>query len=88
MGIDNLTSDDIEIVEYVCRTVSNRSALLVSICLSVLLDRLDKKEATIAVDGSLFSKHPLYRSLMEKYIRQFTDKKVESANERIVGGVE
>jgi hypothetical protein len=37
---------------------------------------MDKKEATIAVDGSLFQKHPRYRSLMEKYIKLFTDKKV------------
>lgn len=75
LGINNFTADDIEIVEYVCRTVSNRSALLVTICLSALLDRMDKKEATIAVDGSLFQKHPLYRSLMERYIKLFTNKK-------------
>lgn len=75
LGVVNVTKDDLEIVQYVCRLVSNRSALLVSICLSVLLERMDKKEATIAVDGSLFQKHPRYRSLMEKYIKLFTDKK-------------
>lgn len=79
LGIKHFTTDDIEIMEYVCRTVSNRSALLVSICLSVLLDRMDKKEATIAVDGSLFQKHPLYRSLMERYIKLFTNKKVKKS---------
>lgn len=69
-------TEDIKIVQYVCRVVSNRSALLVSTLLAALLDRMEKKEVTIAIDGSLCEKHPRYRSLIEKYIALFTDRKV------------
>lgn len=80
LGIKNSTADDIAVVRHVCRLVSNRSALLVSICLAALLDRIDREEATVAVDGSLFGKHPRYRSLTERYVELFTQKKVLTVN--------
>ncbi|XP_021920962.1 hexokinase-1-like [Zootermopsis nevadensis] len=61
--------DDITIVKYVCETVSNRAALLVSICTATLLERLDCPDTTIAVDGSLYKYHPRLKSWMNKYIR-------------------
>ncbi|GFG37586.1 hypothetical protein Cfor_12673, partial [Coptotermes formosanus] len=62
-------ADDIAVVKYVCETVSNRAALLVSICTAVLLERLDHPDTTIAVDGSLYKYHPRLKSWMNKYIR-------------------
>ncbi|PSN39304.1 Hexokinase type 2 [Blattella germanica] len=61
--------DDIAIVKYVCETVSNRAALLVSICTATLLERLDRPDVTVAVDGSLYKYHPRLKSWMNKYIR-------------------
>ncbi|XP_035734406.1 hexokinase-1-like isoform X1 [Vespa mandarinia] len=62
------TDDDINIVQYVCEVVSNRAALLVSICLAALLERIDKKNVTIAVDGSLYKHHPRFETWMKQYI--------------------
>lgn len=33
-----------------------------------LLERMDRPETTVAIDGSLFKHHPRLRSFMEKYI--------------------
>lgn len=60
--------EDIKIVQYVCEVVSNRAALLVSICLAVLLKRIDKKSVTIAVDGSLYKHHPRLETWIKQYI--------------------
>ncbi|KAG8194447.1 hypothetical protein JTE90_011055 [Oedothorax gibbosus] len=61
--------EDAEIVHYVCTIVSIRGALLVSICLSSLLRRMNKEDVTIAIDGSLFKHHPKYDKYMEKFIK-------------------
>ncbi|XP_024882921.1 hexokinase-like, partial [Temnothorax curvispinosus] len=60
--------DDIRIVQYVCEVASNRATLLVSICLASLLDRIDKEQVTIAVDGSLYKHHPRLENWMKQYI--------------------
>lgn len=62
------TSDDIKIVQHVCELTSNRAALLVCICLATLLRRMNRPDATIAVDGSLYKFHPRLKILMNKYI--------------------
>lgn len=62
-------ADDIAIVKHVCETVSNRAALLVSVCTATLLERLDRPDTTIAIDGSLYKFHPRLKSWMNKYIR-------------------
>lgn len=62
------TEDDIRVVKYVCEVVSNRAVLLVSICLAALLERIDKKNVTIAIDGSLYEYHPRFEKSMKKYI--------------------
>lgn len=63
----NFNSDDILVVQWVCQIISNRCALLVAVCLASLLDRMEKPVATIAVDGSLYQKHPRVKGLLEKY---------------------
>ncbi|KAL6435071.1 hypothetical protein ACFW04_005281 [Cataglyphis niger] len=60
--------DDIKVVQYVCEVASNRAALLVSICIASLLDRIDKEQVTIAIDGSLYKHHPRLESWMKQYI--------------------
>ncbi|EFX73328.1 hypothetical protein DAPPUDRAFT_307951 [Daphnia pulex] len=60
--------EDIEIVKYICWLVSDRAAILVSICTASLLERMDRPETTVAIDGSLFKHHPRLKSFMEKYI--------------------
>ncbi|XP_066598065.1 hexokinase type 2-like isoform X1 [Prorops nasuta] len=64
-----IDEDDINVVQYVCEVASNRAALLVSICLAYLLERINKDDISIAVDGSLFKHHPRLETWMYKYIR-------------------
>ncbi|XP_046391832.1 hexokinase-2-like [Ischnura elegans] len=62
------TKDDILIVQHICELVSNRSALLLSVCLATLIRRMSRPDTTIAVDGSLYKNHPRLPTLMNKYI--------------------
>ncbi|XP_069680567.1 hexokinase-1-like isoform X2 [Periplaneta americana] len=68
MGL-SYDADDMAIVKHVCEIVSNRAALLVSICTATLLERLDRPDTTIAVDGSLYKYHPRLKGWINKYIR-------------------
>ncbi|XP_067128625.1 hexokinase-4-like [Centruroides vittatus] len=67
-GYDEISNDDISIIKYVCAIASLRGACLVSICLSSLIERMDKPKVTIAVDGSLYKYHPRYGPSMVEFI--------------------
>ncbi|XP_052122312.1 hexokinase-2 [Frankliniella occidentalis] len=71
----NFDADDVLIVQWVCQLASNRAALLVSTCLAVLLDRMERPTATIAVDGSVYQKHPRFKALLEKYTSMLAPKR-------------
>ncbi|KAG7213805.1 hypothetical protein KM043_003021 [Ampulex compressa] len=62
------TEEDIRIVRYICEIVSKRAALLVSVCLAALLERIDKDEIAIAVDGSLYKHHPRLKGWITRYV--------------------
>jgi hexokinase len=66
MGIDKPTYDDCAVVKYICKLVSRRAAQLAACGLSVILNHMQKKETTIAVDGSLYRFHPKFKKIMEK----------------------
>lgn len=66
MGIDKPTYDDCALVKYVCKLVSRRAAQLAACGLSVLLNRMQRSNTTIAVDGSLYRFHPKFKKIMEK----------------------
>lgn len=64
MGVENFTTEDCKIVKYVCTLISARAAFLASAGLATLINKLDKDETTIAVDGSLYRFHPRFHNLM------------------------
>ncbi len=63
MGIDKPTYDDCALVKYVCKLVSRRAAQLAACGLSVLLNRMQRSNTTIAVDGSLYRFHPKFKKV-------------------------
>ncbi|XP_037560717.1 hexokinase-2 [Dermacentor silvarum] len=64
-----IPEDDITLIRHVCGVVSVRAAVLVSVCLAELLERVDKPTpVTIAVDGSLYKYHPRLRGHLEELI--------------------
>jgi len=64
LGVEHYSSEDCKIVKYVCTLVSARAAFLAAAGLATLINRLDKPEMTIAVDGSLYRFHPRFHNLM------------------------
>lgn len=67
--------DDIKVIQYTTALVSYRAALLVSICTSVLLNRMTEKEITIAVDGSVYKHHPRLKKWMVQLIKELSPEK-------------
>ncbi|CAK1546796.1 unnamed protein product [Leptosia nina] len=59
---------DAFVAQHVARVISNRAAQLVSVCIATLLRRMNRNHTAVAVDGSVFKRHPRIRNLMNKYI--------------------
>uniref|UniRef100_A0A0B6Z8L9 Phosphotransferase n=1 Tax=Arion vulgaris TaxID=1028688 RepID=A0A0B6Z8L9_9EUPU len=55
---------DYRLVRHVCSLVSKRAAYLASAGVACLLNRMDRKETTVGVDGSLYRFHPFFHELM------------------------
>ncbi|XP_076317371.1 hexokinase-4-like isoform X2 [Tachypleus tridentatus] len=69
-GYPSVTDDDLTILRHICAATSVRGARIVSICLASLLNRMKKKFVTIAIDGSLYNKHPKLHQLMTDFIAE------------------
>jgi hexokinase len=67
---EEVSSDDVATVRYVCALVANRGAVLAATLLSALIDRMAKDDVTVAFDGSLYKHHPRMKKLLEDYITQ------------------
>lgn len=76
--------EDLKVIQYVNALVSYRAALLVSICTSVLLNRMTEKEITIAVDGSVYKHHPRIKLWMEELIKEFAPEKDVSEQLKLI----
>ncbi|CAG9796018.1 unnamed protein product [Diatraea saccharalis] len=61
-----LTEADARVAQHVAAVVSNRAAQLVSV--SALLRRMSRPYVVVAVDGSVYKRHPRIKSLMQRYI--------------------
>ncbi|XP_059047147.1 hexokinase-2-like [Achroia grisella] len=64
--------EDARVAQHVAQLISNRAAQLASVCISVLIRRMDRPVVGVAVDGSVFKCHPRIRPLMDKYIALLT----------------
>lgn len=67
--------DDMAILRYVCGLISERAAKLLAINTSILLNRMDEKDITIAIDGSVYKHHPRLRDWIQKYTSLWTPTK-------------
>ncbi|XP_050356905.1 hexokinase-1-like isoform X2 [Nymphalis io] len=63
-----VSRQDAFVAQHVARVISNRAAQLVSVCIATLLRRMSRAHVSVAVDGSVFKRHPRIRALMERYI--------------------
>lgn len=70
LGYEKVTTEDEDILRYVCNATTLRGACIVSICLASLLRRMNKPEVTIAIDGSLYKNHTRLHELMCDFIAE------------------
>ncbi|CAG2223668.1 HK [Mytilus edulis] len=74
----SVTEEDIALVKEVCYLVSQRGAYIVASALAVLLKRMEKKEISVGIDGSLYEHHPNYhKHMMEVLNKLLPDVKVK-----------
>ena len=58
------------VLRSVCEAVSRRTCFLLAAGLAALLKKMDNKDVTVAVDGSLFRYHPHFRRNIEYRMQQ------------------
>lgn len=73
LNLQKYTDEDCRIVQYVCSLVSTRAAYLASAGIATLLNKMNRPEVTIGVDGSLYRFHPHFHDLMDEKIRQLVN---------------
>lgn len=73
LGIENVTMNDCLIIGNVCSAVSTRAAYLSAAGISVLLNRMQKPDVTVGVDGSVYRFHPTFRFLLQEKISHLID---------------
>lgn len=67
--------DDIQIIRYVCGLISRRAAQLLAINTSILLNRMEENEITVAIDGSVYKHHPRLRHWISEYTKAMSPTK-------------
>merc|ERR1712150_61834 len=70
LGVANVSNDDCSTLRYVCECVSRRAAFMVAAGCAALVKKMNEKDITIAVDGSLFRLHPHFANVMHSRIKQ------------------
>lgn len=64
------SESDIEILQRVCAAVSIRAARLAAAGIATIVKKTENYTTTIAVDGSLFKKHPQFKRYMEETLSE------------------
>ena len=70
LGVEEAAPEDCFLLRSVCEAVSRRCSLLLSAGIAALLKKMDDKDVTIAVDGSLFRHHPHFGRKIEYRVQQ------------------
>lgn len=73
LGVSNHSAKDRVILKYVCRTVSRRSARILVSVLSGVITTIDEnlsRDHAVAIDGSLYEKHPAFSDNIRKGLKE------------------
>lgn len=73
MGVKHSTPGERKAVHSICRLVSLRGARIAAAVITAVSSKMDPgltKEHTIAIDGSVYEKHPMFKHDMEKTFRE------------------
>ena len=78
LGIAKSTKDEREIIKKVCRSVSLRASRISAAAMAALVTKIDpglSRKHTIAIDGSLYEKHPHFSSDIKSALKELFGKK-------------
>ena len=67
----NFASEDLDIVLKVCQAVSRRGARLAAAGVAAVVEKIKKvDDCVVAVDGSVFQKHPTFSGIMKETLNE------------------
>ncbi|XP_064551485.1 hexokinase type 2 [Drosophila montana] len=64
LGIRTNNEKDLDCLRLICETISTRSAKLAACGLVCLINKMNVKDLTIGIDGSVYRYHPNYHTLL------------------------
>ncbi|XP_055387216.1 hexokinase-1-like [Condylostylus longicornis] len=67
--------EDIEIVQYIVGIIEKRAATLLSAVTSVLVNRMDESNVTVAIDGSVYKHHHRFRQWYHQMTNELAPEK-------------
>ena len=70
LGVAGPSEDDLSALRFICESVSRRAGDLCAAGISALLKKMEFRDVTIAVDGSLFRHHPHLHNVMKSRVAQ------------------
>ncbi|CAO1419805.1 unnamed protein product [Diamesa hyperborea] len=74
LGVEEVTDQDCTDVRYICESVSRRAAHVVSAVLTCLILKMEDRDITIGVDGSVYRFHPKFNDLMVEKMTELLPK--------------
>lgn len=71
LGYEAATIEDCHVMQDICIAVSLRAARLAAAGLTCILRRLKRSSVSVAMDGSLYKKHPTFKRFMHQALEEF-----------------
>lgn len=68
LGVDKLSDEECKIIRHACECVSRRAAFLTGATIATVLNKMNEKESTVGVDGSVYRFHPHFHNLLVEQI--------------------
>ena len=73
----DVTAQDCVNVKRICAAVSTRAAFLSACGLAALIERVGKRDVTVAMDGTLYKQHPTFHRRMDVKLRSLLSSEVK-----------
>lgn len=87
LGIARSTVEERRAIREICAAISRRGARLAAAAIAAVVKRMDPRlgeEHTIAIDGSVYEKHPVFKQSMKEAFRELFGGKASRISMRLV----
>lgn len=72
-----ISKNDYEVCYKICECLISRASILFALILSILVEKCERNSLTVAVDGTMFTKHPNFLSKISQELKKMTNKNVK-----------